>query len=273
MSELRSIMPLPALLQIADVLVANQINSWVNGVLPCPRSCFEGAVKYTQPLDIAHGLALAIERGLDDRSHLAIAQADIRQYYDSLDVPALAWWLHLEGLNIAWTSAIVRLQMVPAINLRTGEETACVTLTGSRVAGALGRIPVLQVLEQRAPLWEAVGYQTDSALTVATFVDNLYAVLSNILNAVDIMEDLELHLANTWGLKIKATSRAVLMAAGRPVPEIHDLQKWPVRDVFPVLGHRLDNRGSAWPCWEATKRSMWGLSTRHVAARRADVCL
>ena len=46
-----------------------------------------------------------------------------------------------------------------------------------------------------------------------------------------------------------------------------------MRDVFPVLGHRLDNRGSAWPCWEATKRSMWGLSTRHVAARRADVCL
>ena len=161
---MRSIMPLPALLQIADVLVANQINSWVNGVLPCPRSCFEGAVKYTQPLDIAHGLALAIERGLDDRSHLAIAQADIRQYYDSLDVPALAWWLHLEGLNIAWTSAIVRLQMVLAINLRRGEETACVTdrtsgsLTGSRVAGALGRIPVMQVLEQRAPLWEAVGY-------------------------------------------------------------------------------------------------------------------
>ena len=48
------------------------------------------------------------------------------------------------------------------------------------------------------------------------------------------------------------------MAAGRTVPETHNLQKWPVQDVFPVLGHRLDNRGSAWPCWEATKRSMWG---------------
>ena len=202
--------------------------------------------------------------GLDDRSHLAIAQADIRQYYDSLNVPSLAWWLHQEGLGIGWASAIARLQLVPKINLRAGEESACIegrtsgSLTGSRVAGALGRIPVMHVLDQRAPLWEAAGYKTDTVLTVATFVNNLYAISSNIFNAVDIMEDLERHLASNWGLQIKATSRSVLVAAGRQVPEAHNSEKWPVQNVFTVLGHRLDNRGSAWPCWEATKRSMWG---------------
>ena len=264
LSELRAIMPLPALFQVADVLLAGEIHSWISGVLPCPPSCFEGAVKYTQPLDIAHGLAQAIERGLDNRSHVGIAQADIRSYYDSLNVPALAWWLHEEGMAIAWASAIARLQLAPTLYLRVGHEKACIdtrahgSLTGSRVAGALGRIPVLHVLNQRAPLWEACGFQADSVLTVATYVDNMYSISTNIENAVDIMEDLERCLEQNWGLQIKSASRSVMLAAGRKAPPSHDCDKWPVRDVFTVLGHRLDHRGSAWPCWANTKRTMWG---------------
>ena len=163
--------------------------------------------------------------------------------------------------------------MVPSICLSVGAQTARVegrssgSLTGSRVAGALGRIPVMSVLDKRAPLWANCGFQAASALTVATYVDNIYSVSGSVLGAVDILEDVERHLASDWGLQIKSSSRSVLTAAGRAIPDGHDAMKWPVQDIFPVLGHRLDSRGSSWPCWERTKQSMWGAFYRTCGAQ------
>ena len=262
--ELRCIVPLPSILQVADVLLAAEINDFVNAVLPCPDCCFEGAVKFTQPLDIAHGLSLGLERGLDDHSNLGIAQADIRQYYDSLNVLQLALWLHHEGLSKAWAAAIVRMQMLPALTLCTGDCKSTVavrsngSLTGSRVAGALGRIPVMSVVSQRSFLWKALGFKLeDSALAVCTYVDNLYSIAHTPADAIAILEDFELHLQLNWGLTIKPSSRAVFVPRRLDIAEDHDMEKWPVRSHFPVLGHLLDAAGSSWPCWQNTKRNMW----------------
>ena len=97
--------------------------------------------------------------------------------------------------------------------------------------------------------------------------DNIYSVSGSVLGAVDILEDVERHLASDWGLQIKSSSRSVLTAAGRAIPDGHDAMKWPVQDIFPVLGHRLDSRGSSWPCWERTKQSMWGAFYRTRGAQ------
>ena len=257
-------MPLPSILQLADVILAGAVRDWIAGVLPCPVSCFEGAVAHTQPLDIAHGLSLAIEKGLDDHSQLGIAQADVQQYYDSLNVVQLALWLHHEGMAAPWAAAIVRLQMLPVIYVTAGECRAAVgvrsagSLTGSRVAGALGRIPLLSVANARSAHWERLGYKINgAALTVAFYVDNMYSLAHSAADAVSILEDLEQHLLSDWSLRIKPSSRSVCVPRGGQMHESHDESKWPVLQHFPVLGHVLDASGSSWPCWQATKTKMW----------------
>ena len=79
-------MPLPADLQVLDCLLAQRLNAWIDEHVAVPECCWVGARPFTQALDITHGLHLAIERGLDDRSQAAIAQSDIETYYDSLPV-------------------------------------------------------------------------------------------------------------------------------------------------------------------------------------------
>ena len=57
-------------------------------------------------------------------------------------------------------------------------------ITGSRTAGAFGRVPAEQVVCERADTWLCMGYDTAmGVITAATYVDNLYGVSSE--NAAD----------------------------------------------------------------------------------------
>lgn len=85
-SKLRAILPLPAVLQVADALLANLLLPCIDSVLPVPAGSFIGARKHTQPLDIAHELHLVIEKSLDVHSVGGIAQQDIATYYDKLQL-------------------------------------------------------------------------------------------------------------------------------------------------------------------------------------------
>ena len=115
----------------------------------------------------------------------------------------------------------------------------------------------MSVIRKRASEWASVGLQANESLALAAYVDNVYSVSRDVAGAVAILEDFEAHLWQDWRLAIKPSSRAALVPAGGRVDEAHDHVKWPLTDLFVVLGHRLHNSGSAWPCLRATKQSMW----------------
>ena len=78
----RVIMPMPALLNIIDALLVVLLEPFLETLLVVPGSCWIGGRKYTQVLDITHGLTAVIEKSMDLESAGAVAQADIQQYYD-----------------------------------------------------------------------------------------------------------------------------------------------------------------------------------------------
>ena len=88
-SKLRTILPLPALVGALDYIIATRLNTIADRMTSdIGFGCLEAAKKRRQVLDIAFPAAIAIERGLDCKSKLYIAQSDIHKYYDSED----AFW-------------------------------------------------------------------------------------------------------------------------------------------------------------------------------------
>ena len=68
-------------------------------------------------------------------------------------------------------------------------------LTGSRTAGLCGRIPVEATVAARNAEWIKKGLTLDTCtLTVATYVDNIYAVSTNARFATVILDDFESQL-------------------------------------------------------------------------------
>ena len=98
-------------------------------------------------MDIAHGIRSAVEKALDNKSQGAVAQMDIQPYYDSLDALLLCRWLEEQGVPKHICATSLRLQLLPQVFLNSGGLRVPIalrtlgTLTGSRIAGVLGRIP------------------------------------------------------------------------------------------------------------------------------------
>ena len=173
--KIRSIIPLPCLVQIVDMELAYHINGIcdyiANGLGVGFCDC---AVSGRQLLDMSFSAKLAIEKGLDVHSKLSIAQADVEKFYDNLDCLRAAAFLEdfvgeqagditpidFESNTLgAVCATLVRLHMLPCISLSIGEEMACMQSrtrgmhTGSRSAAAAGRVPMLHLACERMPYW------------------------------------------------------------------------------------------------------------------------
>ena len=91
-------------------------------------------------------------------------------------------------------------------------------LTGTRVAGALGRVPILDMIAERERYWRDYGFKLtpgpeETSLTVATYIDNLLSVSNNVDGAIWIMRDAECYLLSKWQLSLKPSSKIVTSAA------------------------------------------------------------
>ena len=229
--------------------------------LPIVDECFVGARPHTQCLDIAHGLQSVIEKGVDSFGNAAVAQYDIKKYYDSLPVLRIVLWLISRGAQRGHAVCLLRHQMCPVVLLCTGmvqleiKARTIGGLTGSRTAGMLGRIPVESTIAERHTHWRKHGFAAGSnVLCICTYVDNLFSASKTLDGAISILEDFETHLNEKWDLRIKQNSRACMVAAGAlPLQS----EKWPCVNQFNALGHLLTMNGSIRPCWLRTKRSMW----------------
>ena len=129
---------------------------------------FEGARPRTQNLDIIAGFALTIEKSLDLKSNCAIAQQDVMQHYDTLQLTSIYRWLRAKGCNAAIAGASLRHQLLPALKVTVRGHVdyvynRCIgALTGSRVAGQLGRVPIQETLHVSLPLLRELAWQHES---------------------------------------------------------------------------------------------------------------
>lgn len=188
---------------------------------------------------------------------------DVEKYYDSLDALLVCRWLESRGVPRVICACTLRHQLLPQVLLSVSG--ACIpihhrtigALTGSRVAGALGRIPVEATIADRALQWRQHGFQTDSSvLTVCIYIDNVFSVGRTLHGAISILEDFEFQLKQKWRLSIKSSSRGCLVPRGSLELPMNE-SKWPLQSSFQVLGHILENNGSTSMCWRNTRRSMW----------------
>ena len=272
----RAILPLPSVMQVLDAVLLDAYENLLSVILPAVPGCFVGARPRTQCLDIAHGLQTVIEKGLDNFGAAAVAQADIEKYYDSLPVLRIARWLVSNGTPACHAACLVRHQMCPRIVLRSGTiefelgNRTVGALTGSRTAGLLGRIPVEAILVDRHAQWEAHGFhKSQGSLTMCTWVDNLFSASDSLEGAISILEDFEYQLEVHWKMKIKPTSRSCMVAAGC-VQLPADMQRWPLKDSFVVLGHILEHTGSIRACWKHARASMWRAYWSNPGANAAN---
>ena len=84
----RAILPLPAVLTVADAIVAKIMNEFVDKSCPPPCGVMFGARKGTQVLDSAHAAQLHMQKACDNYGVAGLAQVDFSSYYDSLNCPA-----------------------------------------------------------------------------------------------------------------------------------------------------------------------------------------
>ena len=264
-SKTRAILPLPALLTIVDCILFNLWEPVVDSLFPEVGSVFIGARPHTQTLDIMHGLQGVIEKGLDSHGHAAIAQMDIRRYYDSIPILRIYRYLVGKECNRAQAACMLRLHCSIPIELTFDAGSITVpsrtvgALTGTRTAGLLGRIPVEDVIKHRHHVWEPLSFKTDCcALSVATYIDNLFSTGTCAEDAVAILEDFEFHLLHSWSLSIGSDSKSFMCARGCRTPDTHTTD-WAhsFGNTFTALGHVLSDDGRIQPCMTATLRKMW----------------
>lgn len=93
-------------------------------------------------------------------------------------------YLELRTLLKFFAEAVVRAQAHPTLEISCGPETSCIpprskgTSTGSRVAVALGRIPVLDTMARVIPELKSKGFQVAAgrSLCIGAYVDNIYTM-------------------------------------------------------------------------------------------------
>ena len=269
----RAILPLPSILQVLDVVLSKPAHAFLSSHLGHRPECFIGALPRTQSLDIAHSMQYVLEKGLDNFGRAACAQSDIEKFYDSLPVLRIVRWLVSRGMSAGLAACILRHQMCPRILLSCGKATARIGkrsiggLTGSRVAGFLGRVPVEAIASERSVHWKRWGFHfAQHTLCLSTWVDNIFSVSDSLSGAIRILEDFEDQLRKNWCMKVKDSSRSCIVADGcLDLPE--DTQKWPLSSTFNVLGHTLQSSGSIRACWSNTRRCLWRAFWSNPGAR------
>ena len=269
-TQLRSIMPLSSLVGAIDVIIAKSIHG-------CLASCeadlgaafLETAKPRRQVLDAVFPASIAVERGLDARGHVAVAQADVEKYYDNLCPLRIAAWLVSrfsayipEAMGIA--STFLMLHALPQITLSIGSATAPPlrrtrgVLTGSRSAAAAGRIPPFDVASERSATWTGLGLRLPGLRTgIITYVDNVLALGPTAAAATACIEDFDVGLRRRWGLTLSAESREVLVPRGTAIDP--SLTSWTYREHMRVLGHTLSHDSTVSVCVSHTLSALSGI--------------
>lgn len=239
--------------------------------MPLPPGCMEAGVSGTGAAHAVLGARLVIERGLDAGSTGAIAQADIRQYYDHIDPVLCGQWLLDHGCCAALAGAAVRHQLMPSVEVaalgsrvEVGDR-ARGALTGSRVAGSLGRIAVRDVMiwVHERSAHRAFG-PSDASVLMSTYVDNIMVAGRDSSSAAALLRVVETRLRERWALSLPEASMEVLAPRGAPTAAdgIANVES------MKFLGHILSADGRLTQCWGRAQGAVRAALWKHIRAAR-----
>jgi len=206
---------------------------------------------------------LSIERMLDLRSVGGVAQADILKFYDSINLDLVCEWLTDEGCDCALIAAIARLAVLPRVSMQVCSVVFEVSTrkigiyTGSRLAGALGRIPVLDAMHKCHKSLQNNLFQVGSrTVPVLCWVDNLYVVGCSAQRAIDSIETIGRALKDSWGLHLKPGSKSYLLPK-HSEECVTEPDGWAAVEHLAVLGHFVSNNCSIEVDVDKGIRSAW----------------
>ena len=249
-SGVRVIVPQLAFSQIVDVILCKKLQTFIDSQFPVTPYFFEAARPRTQQMDIISGVSLFIEKSLDMHSSGAVAQQDVRQHYDTLDCIRIFHWLVSHGFSAACAAACLRHQLLPSICITVSGFESFISdrcrggLTGSRVAGQLGRVPIQATLRDLSCSLRKLAWSADGAVLVAaSFVDNLYFLSNTTYKATKMGNLFAGHLRTAWGQDVKPDSKQVLAAVGA-VNHALAATDWELCNNMKVLGHIVEDNGS-----------------------------
>ena len=260
--DVRMVLPQTALLTLFDVLLSTAIHKFLNLQFPTtPAGAYIGGRKRTQPMEIAFAMQLCVDKSLDDRSSGCLAQGDIQKYFDSMPMVEICAWLCEREFPAKLFALVVRHQILTSIcvYLRNSRVTPKVrergtgSLTGSRTAGALARLPIEDMISVKHNSWCKLGFH--QRLNVGCWVDNLYVASSTPCRAVAILCDAEDYLENVWHLRIKESSKMFMpmFNNGQEFSQVG----WAKVSEFPVLGHIVQDNGACNVCFRSAVSGAW----------------
>lgn len=270
-ADIRLIAPQSSLATILDTYLAHETNVLVGETLPLPPEVFEAARPFTQPLDVSHSVSLLLEKGLDLQGQTAVASADIRQFFDHIDILRALQRLQVRQKRPGLAKAILRHQSNRALRVSLGSSEAQIAprpigaLTGSRTAMSLGRIPVCDVLNQALPELRkrAMSIGTGPKSVASIYVDNLWTAAAKANDAIRNLEVIEAQLAERWNFHIKVGSEELILPKGHR--QAFNERGFAVVQELRVLGHVVAHSGSNRPDLNMCRRKLWQAYWRNCA--------
>ena len=271
--DLRAIVPMSAILRLLDRILGVKLWDFLNVTLLPVRGCFSAGKRYTQALDIGHAANLVMEKSLDAHSEGAVAQADVKGFFDNLPVLRILSWLKKKGADVGLLGALGRHQLLTVVRIYVGTSCADVDgrssggLTGSLIALLLARIPIESSFDELEVSLRPSGFPVShTKLLAAAYIDNVYAASRFVSGATLNIELFVKHLKDTWGLDVKPKSKIVLPARGAT-----DLvtvgEGWSVQTCMDILGWSIQSDGGLHAQWKALVPKLWGVFMRNLRQR------
>ena len=160
--------------------------------------------------------------------------------------------------------------MLPEVIIRCQAAECSITgratggLTGSRVAGALARIPIEQTIADVAEIAGNQGFLAGAhRLTFASYVDNIFVLGKDGASAVLLADQFEKVLAAKWKQSIKSTSREIIVPRGALVGRVN-LQRWKQVEIMRVLGMNIQDNAETNLSWTETEQQCMTLYFRRA---------
>ena len=233
---------------------------------------FIGARPGTQALDIAFACQQVIEKGLDQFSQGCVGSIDIRQYYDSMPLSHVVQVLINKGIDPGLCCAVLACQLCPIIILCLLGAEAVVSnrslggITGTRLAGVLGHVIVMDLIEVKATSWNPYAFPLgNSSLACATWIDNIFTFSKSCAGAAQILEQIEQYLLQKWSLEIKASSRSMLVCRGGDTSAVPP--NYECSSSLNVLGHHVQCDAGARAEWRSMRGMLWGCFWKNAGNR------
>ena len=242
-------------------MVASSLRKLTDTAFPPIKGIYVGGRPHTQTLDIADGLRMVVEKSLDDKSRAALADFDVAAFYDEHSLIRVFDWMRARSYPIDIAVATIRIHLFPAVRLKCGQHQVIVakrsrgSLTGSRSANEIGRIPVQQSIEDSLPFVQKLGYPCDNSfLFAATFVDNIFVAAACASFAIKICETIASFLRSRWDHRIKPDSQHIMPIDPSDTPSADG---WTYVSVLDCLGHFIAADGTIRSPLSRTRKLVW----------------